>query len=78
MPLGHREKHHAPFRGQATAIDGRLDFLGVNSWKREWQNRLVGDGGVAFALRAMGLVSATESCAASAIYAKLSSLSGPV
>ena len=44
-PLGHREKHHAPVRGQATAVEGSCDFLGVNGWKREWQNRIVGHGG---------------------------------
>ena len=32
-PLGHRQKHHAPVRGQATAIEGSYDFLGVNGWK---------------------------------------------
>ena len=32
-PLGHRQKHHAPVRGQATAIEGSRDFLGVNGWK---------------------------------------------
>ena len=32
-PLGHRQKHHAPVRGQATAIEGSCDFLGVNGWK---------------------------------------------
>jgi hypothetical protein len=44
-PLGHRQKHHAPVRGQATAIEGSCDFLGVNGWKREWQNRIIGHGG---------------------------------
>lgn len=34
-PLGHRQKHHAPVRGQAPAIEGSCDFLGVNGWKRE-------------------------------------------
>jgi hypothetical protein len=37
-PLGHREKHYAAVRGQAAAIEHGCDFLGVNSWKREWQN----------------------------------------
>ena len=32
-PLGHRQKHHAPIRGQATAIEGSCNFLGVNGWK---------------------------------------------
>jgi hypothetical protein len=40
-PLGHCEKHHAPVRGQATAVEGSCDFLGVNGWKREWQNGIV-------------------------------------
>ena len=40
--LGHRQKHHAPIRGQATAIEGSCDFLGVNRWKREWQHRIIG------------------------------------
>ncbi|MHC2608456.1 hypothetical protein ACVMHZ_009922 [Bradyrhizobium liaoningense] len=44
-PLGHRQKHHAPVRGQATAIEGSCDFLGVNGWKREGRNRIVGHGG---------------------------------
>jgi hypothetical protein len=44
-PLGHREKHHAPVRGQPTAVEGSCDFLGVNGWKEEWQNRIVGHGG---------------------------------
>jgi hypothetical protein len=44
-PLGHREKHHTPVRGQATAVEGSCDFLGVNRWKREWQNRIIGHGG---------------------------------
>ena len=44
-PLGHRQKHHAPVRGQATAIEGSCDFLGLNGWKREWQNRIIGHGG---------------------------------
>ena len=44
-PLGHRQKHHAPIRGQATAIEGSCDFLGLNGWKREWQNRIIGHGG---------------------------------
>src|SRR6516164_8904391 len=48
-PLGHRQKHHAPVRGQATAIEGSCDFLGLNGWKREWQNRIIGHAGVAFA-----------------------------
>jgi hypothetical protein len=34
-PLGHRQKHHTPVRGQATAVEGSCDFLGVNGWKRE-------------------------------------------
>jgi hypothetical protein len=29
-PLGHRQKHHAAIRGQAAAIEGSCDFLGVN------------------------------------------------
>ena len=32
-------------RGQATAVEGSCDFLGVNGWKREWQNRIIGHGG---------------------------------
>jgi len=32
-PLGHRQKHHAPVRGQAPTIEGSCDFLGVNGWK---------------------------------------------
>ncbi|MHC2885630.1 hypothetical protein ACVI53_008500 [Bradyrhizobium barranii subsp. barranii] len=44
-PLGHRQKDHAPVRGQATAIEGSCDFLGVNGWKREGRNRIVGHGG---------------------------------
>ena len=32
-PLGHRQKHHAPIRGQAPTIEGSCDFLGVNGWK---------------------------------------------
>ena len=32
-PLGHRQKHHAPIRGQAPAIEGSCDFLGLNGWK---------------------------------------------
>ena len=43
-PLGHRQKHHAPVGGQATAIEGGCDFLGVNGWKREWQNCIIGHG----------------------------------
>ena len=44
-PLGHRQKHHAPVRGQPTAIEGSCDFLGLNGWKRERQNRIIGHGG---------------------------------
>ena len=29
----------------ATAIEGSCDFLGVNGWKREWQNCIIGHGG---------------------------------
>jgi hypothetical protein len=43
--LGERQKHHAPIRGQAPAIEGSCDFLGMNGWKREWQYRIVGHGG---------------------------------
>lgn len=32
-PLGDRQKHHAPIRGQAPAIKGCCDFLGLNGWK---------------------------------------------
>lgn len=32
-PLGHRQKHHAPIRGQAPTVEGSCDFLGVNGWK---------------------------------------------
>jgi hypothetical protein len=34
-PLGHRQKHHAPIRGQAPTVERSCDFLGVNGWKRE-------------------------------------------
>ncbi|MGY4447782.1 hypothetical protein ACVWZR_002442 [Bradyrhizobium sp. i1.3.1] len=43
-PLGHRQKHHAPIRGQAPAIEGCCDFLGLNGWKRERQNRIISHG----------------------------------
>ena len=32
-PLGHRQKHHAPIRGQAPTIEGSGDFLARNGWK---------------------------------------------
>ena len=32
-PLGHRQKHHAPIRGQAPTIEGSCDFLGLNGRK---------------------------------------------
>jgi hypothetical protein len=44
-PLRHRQKHHAPVRGQPTAIEGRCDFLGLNGWKPERQNRIIDHGG---------------------------------
>src|SRR3974390_899808 len=74
-PLGHRQKHHAPVRGQATPIEGSCDFLGLNGWKREWQNRIIGHAGVAFAVQGDGVGFATESYAASALYTTLASLS---
>ena len=44
-PLGHRQKHHASIRGQAPTIEGCRDLLGLNGWKRERQNRIIGHGG---------------------------------
>jgi len=44
-PLGYRQKHHAPVRGQPPTIEGSCDFLGVDGWKREWLNRIIGHGG---------------------------------
>jgi hypothetical protein len=78
-PLGHREKHHAPVRGQPTAVEGSCDFLGVNGWKREWQNRIVRSWRAwRSRLMAMGLASATESYAPSALYTTLASFSRAV
>src|SRR5215468_3081707 len=62
-------------RGQATAIEGSCDFLGLNGWKREWQNCIIGHAGVAFAVQGDGVGFATESYAASALYTTLASLS---
>jgi hypothetical protein len=44
-PLGHRQQHHPAVRCEPPAIEGGGDFLGVNGWKRERQNRIVGHGG---------------------------------
>jgi hypothetical protein len=74
-PLGHRQKHHAPVRGQATAIEGSGHFLGVNGWK--WKGRIVSlvMAGVAFAVDGDGVGFATKSYAASALYTTLANLS---
>jgi hypothetical protein len=78
-PLGHREKHHASVRGQPPAVEGSCDFLAVNGWKREWQNRIVASWQAwRSRLEAMGLASATKSYAASALYTTLASRSGAV
>ena len=54
-PLGHREKHHAPVRGQATAVESSCDFLGVNDWKLELQIVSSVKAGVAFAVEGDGI-----------------------
>ena len=58
-PLGHSQKHHAPVRGQATAIEGSCDFLGVNGWKRRTAESVIIDdvAGVAFAVEDDGSAS---------------------
>jgi hypothetical protein len=35
----------AAVSGGGPTIEGSCDFLGVNGWKREWQNRIIGHGG---------------------------------
>ena len=40
-PLGHREKHHAPIRGQVPTIEGSCDFLGVNGSIEALQRRFI-------------------------------------
>ena len=34
-----------PFEVSAPTIEGCCDFLGLNGWKREWQNCIIGHGG---------------------------------
>jgi hypothetical protein len=44
-PIGHRQQHYAAVRCEPSTIKGGSDFLGVNRWKTEWQDRIVGHGG---------------------------------
>ena len=49
-PLGRRQKHHAPVRGQPTAIEGSCDSLGLNGWKRNGKIVASVMAGMAFAV----------------------------
>jgi hypothetical protein len=68
-PLRHRQKHHAPIRGQASAIEGSCDFLGAGNEKGRIVSSIM--AGVAFSVEDDGVGLATESYAASALYTTL-------
>jgi len=43
--FGGGQQHHAAIGGDATAVEGRGDFLAADGWKQERRSRIVEHGG---------------------------------
>jgi hypothetical protein len=56
-PISHRQQHYAAVRCEPPTIECSCDFLGVNGWKRERQDRIVGHGGRGACVDVAGLAS---------------------
>ena len=56
-PISHRQQHYAAVRREPPTIECSCDFLGVNGWKPERQDRIVGHGGRGACVDVAGLAS---------------------
>ena len=73
-PVGHREQHHAPIRGQLSAIESGCDFLRETAGNEKGGRLSSVMAGEVGAVRREGWRLATRSYALSTYYATLASL----